>query len=184
MQFPERDLTNQYISSSYQDVVQKYNATGSTTYILDGVGNVILSIPTASVGQTLVTQDQTINSSSYSNISSLAYVADVALLADTASLSDYTISSSYALTTSFSQGFPSIKSNFIVSTSFQGQPYTASVVFNNPFGSDYSLAFSCDDAIIFTVDSKSLGGFTVNSNSDVLFSGSLYWQAIIYGEFN
>lgn len=166
MQFPERDLTNQYISSSYQNAIQKYSATSSITYILDGVGDVIFGIPTASVGQIVVTQDQT---ASYSNISSLSLVADVALLADTSS---YTI------------GLPSIKSGFISSASFHGQPFSASVVFSNPFASDYSITFGCDDAIIFTVNTKNVNGFVVNSNTDTLFSGSLYWQAIIFGEFN
>ena len=36
MQFPSQDFTNQFISSSYQDVVQIYNQ-----YLLDGLGNVI-----------------------------------------------------------------------------------------------------------------------------------------------
>lgn len=181
MQFPERDLTNQYISSSYQNAIQKYSATGSTTYILDGVGDVILGIPTASVGQIVVTQDQT---ASYSNISSLSLVADVALLADTASLANVAISSSFASTSSYTTGLPSIKSGFISSASFRGQPFSASVVFSNPFASDYSVTFGCDDAIIFTVNTKNVNGFVVNSNTDTLFSGSIYWQAIIFGEFN
>lgn len=184
MQFPERDLTNQYISMSYQDIVQRYSAAGSTTYILDGIGDVIVSVPTASVGGVLVTQDQTVTSASYSNISSLSYVSDVALLADTASLADNAISSSFASTSSYTAGFPSIKSGFISSASFQGQPFSASVVFSNPFASEYSVTFGCDDAIIFTVNAKDVNGFTVSSNTDSLFTGSLYWQAIIFGEFN
>ena len=36
MQFPSQDFTDQYISKSYQDVVQIYGQ-----YLLDGYGNVI-----------------------------------------------------------------------------------------------------------------------------------------------
>ena len=44
MQFPQRDLTNQYISTSYQDVVQRY-LSGSIDYLLDGFGFSILGVP-------------------------------------------------------------------------------------------------------------------------------------------
>lgn len=88
IQFPSRDLTSKYVSSSYQDVVQRFD-TGSTEYLLDGLGFAILSIPSASLGNNVITSDQT---ASYANISTLAIVADVALIADTAS---------FALTSSF-----------------------------------------------------------------------------------
>ena len=115
--FPSRDLTNQYISRSYQDVVQNY-APGSgdaNEYFLDGYGNVIASIPTASIGQTLITSDvtssMTVLSASYANIAGLSYVADVAFIADTASVavqSDFSISSSWA-SSSVSASFITVK---------------------------------------------------------------------------
>ena len=40
MQFPLQDLTEKYISSSYQDVMQVYKI-GGKTYFLDGIGNLI-----------------------------------------------------------------------------------------------------------------------------------------------
>lgn len=107
VQFPSRDFTNQYISMSYQDVVQRYN-TPPTEYLLDGLGYVILSIPSASLGNGVITTDQTASysyqsiSSSYavsSSISDVALVADVAFLADTASiaaLADFATSASWA----------------------------------------------------------------------------------------
>jgi hypothetical protein len=60
MDFPSRNLTNQYISLSYQDVVQRYTpgATDTASYFLDGLGSVIAYIPTSSLGQQLVTIDQ------------------------------------------------------------------------------------------------------------------------------
>ena len=57
MQFPFRDLTNQYISLSYQDVVQRYTQ-GTASYFLDGLGNVIVWLPTSSLGQQVITADQ------------------------------------------------------------------------------------------------------------------------------
>jgi len=58
MRFPSRDLTDQYISSSYQDVLQQYMPS-DYLYVLDGYGNVVFGIPSASFGNTLVTSDIT-----------------------------------------------------------------------------------------------------------------------------
>ena len=126
-QFPQRDLTNQYISTSYQDVVQRY-LSASVDYLLDGLGYVILGIPTASVGNLILTQDQTASwaynavsaswapggtgnsissswasasfvatSASYASASTLSLIADVALLADTASVAYQSDSSSFSV---------------------------------------------------------------------------------------
>lgn len=127
MPFPERDLSKQFISTSYQDVVQRYASTGSNTYLLDGLGFTIGSIPNASIGNQILTSDQTASfaltasvalnavtqistswasssftstSSSYAVMSDLAQVATVALLADTASISVDSITASYAITAS------------------------------------------------------------------------------------
>lgn len=59
MRFVDRDLSNQFISRSYQDLVQQYLATGSLLYLLDGYGTVIFQFPSASFGGIILTQDQT-----------------------------------------------------------------------------------------------------------------------------
>jgi len=68
MQFASQDLTNQFISTSYQEVIQTY-INGSSSYFLDGLGNVISFIPTSSVGNQILTIDQT---ASYASTSSWA----------------------------------------------------------------------------------------------------------------
>ena len=207
MQFPQRDLTNQFISTSYQDVVQRY-ISGSVDYLLDGLGYVILGVPTSSVGNLVLTQDQTASyavsaswspsgnisiSSSYALFSELSNTSSISIaseFSDTASIalfSSFSDTASYAAvskTASYIVGQSSIKSGAVSSASFRGQTYSASVTFSVPFTSDYSLTFGSNDTRIFSVDTKSMNGFVVNSNSNNLFSGSLYWQAIIYGEFN
>ena len=57
MQFPFRDLTNQYISLSYVDVVQRYTQ-GTASYFLDGMGYALGFIPIPSLGQQILTADQ------------------------------------------------------------------------------------------------------------------------------
>lgn len=106
VQYPQRDLTSQYISSSYQDVVQRY-ATGSVDYFLDGYGYVIISIPSASLGQQVLTVDQTasyavtasfaMNGSGNSLTSSYALFSETSSIAYTSSLSLISLTSSISL---------------------------------------------------------------------------------------
>ena len=58
MTFPLRDFTNQYISSSYQDVLQQYTPS-DTFYVLDGYGNVVFSLPSSSIGEMLIAANMT-----------------------------------------------------------------------------------------------------------------------------
>lgn len=74
MQFPSRDLTLQYISLSYQDVVQRYAVENTASYFLDGLGNVIAYIPSSSVGNAILTNDQT---ASFSYTSSIALTSSI-----------------------------------------------------------------------------------------------------------
>lgn len=91
----------------------------------------------------------------------------------------------FAKTASYLAGQPAIKSGFIPSSSFQGIiALSASIVFTTAFLSGYSISITADDVRIFTIESKSLAGFTITSNSNVALSGSVYWQAITYGEYN
>jgi hypothetical protein len=102
MQFVYRDFTNQFISNSYQDVVQRY-LTGSTDYFLDGLGYVIVGIPTSSIGGIILTQDQTASwaeTSSYSLTSSFELQHEISSSWSSESfhsiISDATITASYS----------------------------------------------------------------------------------------
>lgn len=70
MQFSIRNLTEKYISSSYQDVLQQYTPS-DTFYVLDGYGTVVFSLPSSSIGQMLVasnmTASMTVATASYLN---------------------------------------------------------------------------------------------------------------------
>ena len=143
-QFPQRDFTTQFISTSYQSVVQIYN-TSSIVYFLDGLGYVISGIPTSSIGNLIVTQDQIISrsiSSSYSLSSSYSYnshfsddalysvVSQYASQSFTASyilgneVDGTVISSSYSLTASFAlnggggSSTSSVSSSYSITSSF------------------------------------------------------------------
>jgi len=97
MQFPARDLTNQYISLSYHDVVQRYAPGGTASYFLDGTGNVIAYVPTASIGKALATLDDivTSNSASWASASLSASYAATATIASVALISENSLTSSF-----------------------------------------------------------------------------------------
>lgn len=169
MRFPSEDFSNKYISASYQDVVQQFIASGSVYYLLDGLGNVIFQFPSASLGQSLLTNDQSASyslnslsasyapgspslsasfatSASYATTATLATVALVAdqtlsaSVADTASYVVHAVSSSNALTASFLLG--SIASaTFALSASWASQSLSASVSTNSTSAS-YAITAS------------------------------------------
>ena len=105
LSFPSRDLTNQYISRSYQEVVQNYapGAGDPNEYFLDGLGNVVLVVPTASKIEVVITSDVTssmsVLSASYAEHSNTSYISDVSIIAETSSIAanaDFSTSSSWA----------------------------------------------------------------------------------------
>ena len=196
MQFPQRDLTNQYISTSYQDVVQRYADTGSTTYLLDGLGYVIISVPDTSIGSQVLTVDQTASftasialtsltsyssswasqsfnaiSASFANIANLAFVADVALVADTAnsaSYSDFSLTASYALTSSY----------FLHTCSIQTDNYSLT-------GVDYTVCFSGSTPLSASLPSAiTVGGRIYNIKNVTTYNVTVTGSQNIDGDNN
>ena len=86
MQFPFRDLTNQYISLSYHDVVQRYSE-GTASYFLDGIGNVIAYVPSNSLGKKLITEDQ-VSPSVSSSWASHSYSSEISTFSLSSTFSD------------------------------------------------------------------------------------------------
>jgi hypothetical protein len=91
MQFTSRDLTNQYISRSYQDVLQQY-LQSDFLYILDGLGNVVGNIPSASIGNILITSDVTASMT----VASASVSTIIQIYQESSSFASSSISSSYA----------------------------------------------------------------------------------------
>lgn len=151
--FPSRDLTEKYISSSYQDVLQKYLPTGSNLYILDGLGYSILRIPSASIGQTVITSDVTSSmtvasasfsivvthyqdSSSFASHSLSSDASDFALVAgNTLYTSSYSVTASYALNAGGGGTSIETGSYYPISVSFS----TNSELATNANTSDFAL---------------------------------------------
>lgn len=141
MQFPFRDLTNQYISLSYQDVVQRYQPAGTSSFFLDGLGYVLFSIQSNSLGTQFLSVYDT---------ASRAITASYALngsdggTSDSASWASASFSSSYASASTFS-----ITSSNLVGWNFTNTSSNVDVLSSNipvvevETGSYNSAFFDC-----------------------------------------
>lgn len=89
---------------------------------------------------------------------------------------------SYANTASF---VPSIKSGTSPSSSAT-QSIAGEYIYNISFGTNYLTnnyavnVTAVSDLRIWTIESKSMSGFRINSNSTVATTGDVYWVAIPY----
>jgi hypothetical protein len=157
MRFPTRDFTYQYISRSYQDVIQQY-IPDNTFYILDGYGNVILSFPSASVGSGIITSDMTssmsVASSSYFFTQSYQLIivsSSFASSSISASFSNLSVSSSYALSASWAPTPTVSNSSSSFASSSVSSSYsllsTSSSFSLNSLSSSYSITSS---VVIYT----------------------------------
>jgi hypothetical protein len=73
------------------------------------------------------------------------------------------------------------KAGAVASASFGGSPFTASVTFGSAFvDTQFAVTLTGEDDRVYVVNNKQTTGFTINTNSSVLFSGSVYWIAIPY----
>lgn len=76
-----------------------------------------------------------------------------------------------------------LKSGSAASGSFSGTPRTASVTFTTAFANtNYSIVVTGSDARIFTVESKTTSGFTINTNAAEALTGDVFWQCMEYGQ--
>ncbi len=158
MLFSNRDLSNQFISTSYQDVVQRY-ATGSNTYLLDGIGYEILGIPSSSIGNLIVTQEQTITSSisaSYSLSSSYSNNSD---------------SSSYSLNSLYS-----VDSIYSTVSQYSSQSFTASYILGNEVDGNVNSASYALSASWAPGTVSSISASWASSSISASYAPNLYPQ--------
>lgn len=166
MQFPLRDLTNQSISTSYKDVVQRYDS-GSNSYLLDGLGYSIVGIPSSSVGGIVLTQDQTASWANYSVFSDTSSFSIDSEFSNTASLSVYSaeaLSSSYALTASYA-----VSASYEISYEMSSSYADTASWSDNSTSSSY---LSGSNAIVETLTVTGLLNATQISGSQIYITSS------------
>jgi len=80
---------------------------------------------------------------------------------------------------SISIAYLKIYANNILATSFSGNPKKASVTFTSAMpDTDYTITVTSADARVWTFESKTISGFTLNSNSNQALTGEVHWQVI------
>ncbi len=90
---------------------------------------------------------------------------------------------SFATTASFASNVLKTKAGSIAFTAFAGTPYSASVTFSTSFANtNFAVVVTGEDARSWTIQNKTAGGFTVNSNSNTVLTGTTYWTCTAYGE--
>lgn len=128
-----------------------------------------------------------LGTSSFSDTSITSSFATTASFADTSSISitaSFANTSSIATTASYANGIPSIKSGIMSGSLFYGTPQTASIIFIHPFvNNNYSVTITGESSRAWTVESKVSGSFVINSNSNIVFTNNVFWQAIAIGEY-
>ena len=75
------------------------------------------------------------------------------------------------------------KAGLVSGSTFAGSPLTATINFSNPFSvNNYVITITGEDARMWSIQSKTISGFTINSNSSVAITGNVFWMASENGE--
>lgn len=75
------------------------------------------------------------------------------------------------------------KANTVAGTSFSGNPKKYTVVFTTPYpNTNYSISMSANINRTLTWESKTVNGFTINSNSNTSFTENIDWITTQHGE--
>jgi len=75
------------------------------------------------------------------------------------------------------------KAGLVSGSTFAGSPLTATINFSNSFSvNNYVITITGEDARMWSIQSKTISGFTINSNSSVAISGNVFWMASENGE--
>jgi len=76
-----------------------------------------------------------------------------------------------------------IKSNTITAGSFAGNPKKNTVTFTTAYPTDnYTIGITGSDNRTFTYESKTVNGFTINTNANTVLTGNVDWQTTQIGE--
>lgn len=76
-----------------------------------------------------------------------------------------------------------VKAGTVAAGSFTGSPKKYTVTFGTAFAStSYAISLESTDNRSLTFESKTAGGFVINTNANAALTGNVDWQAIFVGE--
>lgn len=174
-QFASRDFTDQYISTSYQDVLQQYIPNTGSAYILDGVGNVVFQFSASALGRDLITSDltasMTVLSSSYAVTASFALNAGGGSGTTLFTGSTYQITASWAINTLTSSLTLLTQSNVAISASWASQSFAAFSAISSSWASA-SISSSYALTASFALNAGGGSGTTLSTGSTYQITSS------------
>jgi hypothetical protein len=195
MNFPSRDFTTQFISQSYQDVIQRYTLDPVHIYLLDALGNAVVSLPQTE--SLLLSADQTssmtVASSSVSAVSILSDTSSYSFfseISDTSSLSVESISSSFSETALSASWSPSsipgttlyTGSTYDITSSWSNNSQTASFLVGFTLDNSSSLTPTTQSNII--IIQRETGSYDSAFFDYLIKSGSNSRAGILFGTWN
>ena len=84
-------------------------------------------------------------------------------------------------TASWASNVVTTKGGEVVGGTFTGFPLRATVTFGSAYpNTNYAISVVGEDARSWTIESKAVGGFVINSNSNVALAGNVYWITTPY----
>jgi hypothetical protein len=83
----------------------------------------------------------------------------------------------------FSVGIVKTKAGRLLNSAFTGSPKKAAVTFVTAFPGIYAVNVTGVDSRGWTIESRTVNGFTINSNANQGLTGDVFWEALENGEF-
>ena len=75
------------------------------------------------------------------------------------------------------------KSGIVSYTSFSGTPKKTTITFSSPYSdTNYTISIVGEDSRVWTVESITANGFTINANATQDLTGNVYWTTTKNGE--
>jgi len=186
--FATNSMTASYVLNAVSSSFASTSVTAS--YVLNSVSSsfALTASYANNVSATASYSLQSLSSSFASTSLTASYYGGTVLSASFAQTASYlagTIASaSYALTASYVIGgaaSSNVKGGYVSSGSFTGTPKISSVTFGSAFSdNNYTVTVTGEDMRLWSIESKTAAGFTINTNSNVDLTNSVYWIATTF----
>jgi hypothetical protein len=117
-------------------------------------------------------------------VTSASFASTASFLSGTVTSASFAVTASYATSASYLIGgaaSSNVKGGYVSFGSFTGAPKIATVTFGSAFSdNNYTVTVTGEDVRVWSVESKTAAGFTINTNSNVALTNSVYWIATTF----
>jgi hypothetical protein len=181
--------TNSSTASFLSGTVTSASFATTASYVLNSVSSSFATnSSTASYVLNSVSSSFATNSSTASflsgTVTSASFASTASFLSGTVTSASFAVTASYATSASYLIGgaaSSNVKGGYVSFGSFTGAPKIATVTFGSAFSdNNYTVTVTGEDVRVWSVESKTAAGFTINTNSNVALTNSVYWIATTF----